>query len=153
MALNLLNRITPRATSQTRLLSAAILWTAVGLFLTSKGMLVSRQETLAEIMLTLVLGLMFGLLKSRLVFDRVALKIIRHIESKPRNACLGGLFSLRNWALILVMAVFGKIIGALPMDSALKTTIYVMVGSGLGFSSRLLWKTWRRKESSSLQRL
>ena len=40
----------------------------------------------------------------------------------------GRAFSVRNWVLIVVMALFGRTLGALPLDSALKTGIYVMVG-------------------------
>ena len=111
----------------------------------------------ADVSRTLVLtailaGLCLGVIKSRVVFDRVAGKIIEHIGSRPSRACLGGLFSVRNWALILVMAVFGRTLGALPMHPGLKTGLYVMVGSGLGYSSRLLWKAWRNSPAGALQK-
>ena len=143
MPVSLVDRLTPRVTSQTRLLSAAILWSAIGFFLAAKGTWTSFSCTWLATLLSLAIGLVLGLLKSRIVFDRVSRKTIAHIGSKSQQACLGGLFSLRNWALILIMAIFGKTIGALPMNAALKSSIYVMVGSGLGYSSRLLWKAWR----------
>jgi hypothetical protein len=57
---------------------------------------------------------------------------------------------VRNWALILVMAVFGRTLGALPVHAAIKTGIYVMVGSGLGYSSRLLWSAWKNSPAGAL---
>ena len=144
MPLRLVDQLTPRVTPQTRLFTAAMLWSALGFFLAAKGAWSSHPHSGQPTLLSLALGLAFGLLKSRIVFDRVARKIISHIDSKHQRSCLGGLFSLRNWGLILVMAMFGKAIGALPMNTNLKSAIYVMVGSGLGYSSRLLWKAWRK---------
>jgi hypothetical protein len=90
------------------------------------------------------IGTGLGFFKSKVVLDRVAKKIILHIGSKPCRACLGGLFSIRNWMLIFVMIVFGRTLGAIPINSTIKTGIYVMVGSGLTYSSRLLWNAWKR---------
>ena len=151
MSFRLIDKLTPRVTSETRLFSAAIAWTAIGFFLTAKGTWVSHTETWQTTLLPLASGLTLGLLKSKIIFDRVAVKVIAHIGSKPQKACLGGLFSARNWILILVMAVFGKIIGTLPIPPAIKTACYVMVGSGLGFSSRLLWRAWRNSPAGGLQ--
>ena len=151
MQLQLLDRFTPRVASQKRLLSAAILWSATGVFLSAKGIWTFHPDTLQATLLSLALGLVFGLLKSRIVFDRVARKIIAHIGSKPQRACLGGLFSLRNWILILIMALFGKAIGTMPMHATIKAGLYVMVGSGLGYSSRLLWSAWRKSAAGGLQ--
>jgi hypothetical protein len=139
-----LDRLTPRAYPRTRLLTAAIVWSAVGFFLAGKGVWLSGDAPWAQIVVAILAGLGLGLVKSRFIFDRVAQKIIAHIGRKPSRACLGGLFSARNWALIVVMAVFGRTLGALPLDSALKTGIYVMVGSGLSYSSRLLWGAWKK---------
>ncbi|WP_156902485.1 hypothetical protein [Desulfomicrobium escambiense] len=94
-----------------------------------------------------------GFLKSRFVFDKVASKIVTHNDNKPERTCLGGLFSLKNWALIIVMVCFGRIIGTLPVDDLLKTGIYVMVGSGLAFSSRLMWSAWKKPVTPKLRRI
>ena len=139
----LLDHLTPRAYPCTRLLTAAVVWSAVGFFLAGKGVWLSGNAAWAQIIVAILAGLGLGLVKSRFIFDRVAHKIIAHIGRKPSRACLGGLFSARNWALIVVMALFGRTLGALPLDSALKTGLYVMVGSGLVYSSRLLWNAWK----------
>lgn len=98
-------------------------------------------------------GLILGLLKSILIFDKVATKIVMHIGNKPTRACLGGLFSFKNWGLIIVMSAIGRAIVTLPLNASLKTGIYVMVGSGLAFSSRLMWKAWNRSVLPELHRL
>jgi hypothetical protein len=148
-----LDRLTPRAYPRTRFFSAAIVWSCVGAFLCAKGMYLSLGASNTVILGAILAGICLGLVKSRIIFDRVAGKIIEHIGSRPSRACLGGLFSVRNWALILVMAVFGRTLGALPVHAGLKTGLYVMVGSGLGYSSRLLWKAWWNSPAGALQNL
>lgn len=138
-----LDRFTPRAYPRTRLLTAAIVWSAVGFFLIMKGIFIFREGFWGIFLVVIVVGGILGVIKSKLVLDRVAGRIILHIGAKPSRACLGGLFSVRNWLLIAVMIVFGRTLGALPLDAAIKTGLYVMVGSGLAYSSRLLWNAWK----------
>ncbi len=95
-------------------------------------------------------GTVLGMVKSRFILDRVARKIIQRIGAKPARACLGGLFSVRNWLLIAVMVAFGRTLGALPIDAGLKTGLYVMVGVGLACSSRLLWNAWKTSSAETL---
>ena len=138
-----LDRLTPRAYPRTRLLTAAIVWSAVGMFLSVKGVYLSREGHLAFVVAVILAGVVLGMVKGRFILDRVAGKIILHIGSKPSRACLGGLFSIRNWMLIAVMIIFGRTLSFLPMDAGIKTGLYVMVGSGLAYSSRLLWRAWK----------
>lgn len=138
-----LDRFTPRAYPRTRLLTAALVWSAVGLFLALKGVSLFREGSWGIVLAVIVGGAILGLVKSRLILDRVAGRIVLHIGAKPSRACLGGLFSVRNWVLIAVMIVFGRTLGALPLDAAAKAGLYVMVGSGLAYSSRLLWSAWK----------
>ncbi|MBU4524092.1 MAG: hypothetical protein KUA37_19255 [Desulfomicrobium sp.] len=138
-----LDRLTPRAYPRTRLLTAAIVWSAVGFFLTLKGIYIFREGSWGILLAVIVVGGILGVVKSKIVLDRVANRIILHIGAKPSRACLGGLFSVRNWLLIAVMIVFGRTLGVLPLDAAIKTGLYVMVGSGLVYSSRLIWNAWK----------
>lgn len=149
----LLNQFAPRTSPQTRLTSAALIWMIVGIFLIAKGIWISYDGKIISTIFATISGLILGLVKSRFVFDRVATKIIDHIGDRPNLSCLGGLFSVRNWALILIMAIFGKAFGALPIHESLKTSVYVMVGSGLAYSSRLLWNFLASSVSATTQRL
>lgn len=145
-----LDRFTPRAYPRTRLLTAALVWSAVGFFLSAKGVYLFREGTWGLLLAVILAGAILGLVKSRLILDRVAGRIVLHIGAKPSRACLGGLFSVRNWALIGVMIVFGRTLGALPLDASVKTGLYVMVGSGLAYSSRLIWSAWKNSPAGSL---
>lgn len=139
-----LDRLTPRTNPRTQLLTAAFFWGAVGFFLTAKGLYLSRAESWPLVAAAAVLGLVLGAIKSRMVFQKVARKIIERILKKNTRTCLGGLFSIRNWLLIVAMMVLGRAIGSLTIPVELKTVIYVTVGSGLAISSRLMWQAWRR---------
>ncbi len=145
-----LDRFTPRAYPRTRLLTAAMVWSAVGFFLLAKGCYLSREGTLGALLVTVATGAILGMVKSWFILDRVARKIIQRIGAKPARACLGGLFSVRNWLLIAIMIVFGRTLGALPIDAGLKTGLYVMVGVGLACSSRLLWNAWKTSSAEAL---
>jgi hypothetical protein len=147
-----LDRITPRASSRTRLLTAALAWTSVGLFLICKGVWISREAPVAQLSGSLA-GIGLGVIKAWLILDRVAKKIVSRIGLKPHNACLGGLFSFRNWILILLMIVLGRIVGESHLSGTLTTCIYVMLGSGLAFSSRLMWSAWKKTALSELRRI
>ncbi|MGE4443027.1 MAG: hypothetical protein AB7D27_16305 [Desulfomicrobium sp.] len=150
MPLHFLDRFTPRAYPRTRIFTAAIVWSGVGVFLVVKGWYFFRGGSQGGFFATLAAGAILGLLKSRFVLDRVARKIIARIGAKPARACLGGLFSVRNWLLIAVMIVFGRTLGALPLNAAVKTGLYVMVGFGLVCSSRLLWDAWKKSPAQTL---
>ena len=123
----------------------------MALFLIFKGVYIYRESTAGTFFVVVATGTVTGMIKSRFILDKIAQRNILRIRSKPAFACLGGLFSFRNWSLILVMAAFGKIMGALPLNTGLKTGIYVMVGSALGYSSRLLWKAWRNLPAGDLE--
>jgi len=149
MSPHLLDRLTPRAYPRTRLLTAAIVWSAVGMFLSVKGVYLAREGSLAFVVAIILAGAVLGIVKGRFILDRVAAKIILHIGAKPTRACLGGLFSVRNWLLIAVMIIFGRTLSVLPIEAGIKTGLYVMVGSGLAYSSRLLWRAWKKSTTET----
>lgn len=147
------DRLTPRVYPHTRLLTAAHIWSGLGIFLACKGLYLDREASLPLITLAAAVGLGLGLLKSRLVFDKVADRIISHIRRKPSRACLGGLFSIKNWGIIAMMMLFGRLVSTAELDHSLKAGIYVMVGTGLAYSSRRLWKAWKTTSPVMLQDL
>ena len=136
-------RFTPSASPGTHLFTAGLFWLCVGLFLTLKGQLFLTGTPLTSRFAVTVLCPGLGLPKARFLFDRASPKIIKRIRSRQRKYCLGGLFSFRNWGLILSMILLGKVISWTPLPDLLKGAVYHMVGPGLVFSSRLMWRAWR----------
>ena len=145
--------MTPRAAVRTRIATAAMFWSMAGLFLLGKATAIIQQEPWGTILLMFPGAAAVGAFKSRLVFDPTARAIITHIRHKPEPACLGGMFSLRNWAVIVVMVLLGRGIGASPLPAALRAGILCMVGTGLLYSSRLMWRAWRATPAILLQDL
>ncbi|BDV00728.1 hypothetical protein TDMWS_08130 [Thermodesulfomicrobium sp. WS] len=145
-----IHHYTPRAASRTRIMTAACFWSAVGFFLISKGGLLLRPQPWPAIMGTAVAGLGLGLAKSRLVFDRTARAVVAHIRRKPEPACLGGLFSIRNWGLIVAMMVLGRALGASPLPLEVRAGVFLVVGCGLLTSSRIMWRAWRATPATNL---
>lgn len=144
-----LDRLTPRALPRTRLFTAACIWGAVGICLLSRGLLLLPQAPGLTTATGIILGgMLIGGLKSWLVFDKAAASIVTHIRRKPTPACLGGLFSFRNWGLIACMMVLGGIVKRLPISDVIKSTVYILVGTGLIYSSRILWQAWRKSSKA-----
>lgn len=141
MKYTILDCLTPRATIKTRLFYAAFFWTLTAFLLVFKGILALQGNSL--LLITVLIGTFAGILKSRFILDKVAAKIVSHIKAKPTRSCLGGMFSIWNWALIFLMFLFGRIINSIKTLSEIKTIIYLMIGIGLGFSSRKIWVAWK----------
>ena len=142
-------RFTPAAAPKTHLLTAGLFWTVVGTMLLIKGQIFLSGASLPVRLVITLLCTGLGLIKGRYVFDRAARKIIHRIRARQRAYCLGGLFSIRNWGLILSMIVLGRIISWSPLPDLLKGGVYHIIGPGLLFSSRLMWRAWRSPLSDS----
>lgn len=143
-----LDRLTPRAMPRTRLFTAACIWGAVGICLLSRGLLL-LQHISGLVAAGIVLGgIIAGGLKSRIIFDKAAASIVAHIHHKSSPSCLGGLFSFKNWGLIACMMVLGGVIKRLPIPDAIKSAVYILVGTGLIYSSRVLWRAWRKSSKA-----
>lgn len=138
-----LDRLTPRATLRTRIFTATCVWGAVGCCLVTRGTLLLGQTSWLMGGSIILASATAGILKSRAVFDGVAKEIVARLQRKPGPACLGGFFSVRNWGLVFCMMLLGGIVKRLPMPDEIKSGIYILVGSGLFYSCRILWHAWR----------
>jgi hypothetical protein len=139
-----LERWKPRAAGRTQLLLAAALWSCVGTALLLAGARWSLRAAGAPGGFLLVaLGAAAGLLKGRFVLDRAALRIADRIASRGDGRCVGGFLSARSWLLVALMSGAGRLLrgGLLPLPVA--GTLYVAIGTGLLFSSRIAWLRWR----------
>ena len=127
----------PGASIKTHLLVAALLWSGIGVFLAFRGICWvsgSGWEML------LLLSMLLGLFKSRMVLDRVASRNIERIVQSGDGSCLGGVYSWKTWLLVILMIVMGKLLRASPVPIVLVGRLYVNVGCSLVWSSRLMWQ-------------
>lgn len=132
----------PRTSQRNQLLLAQLVWTLVGIMLFSLGLrwIVHRYGAPGYLYALPFLGL--GLAKGMLILDRVASGAVARVRSRPSDRCAAGFFSTRSWLLVLGMMLTGQLLRASPMPRADIGFLYVAVGSGLVFSSRIIWRVW-----------
>lgn len=140
-----LRHLKPAAKQQTHLLSAALLWTIVGSGLLCRGSLWLVDLEKGWYILPAVA---IGSLKAVLLLDRSALKSIDRILHFDDGYCLGGVYSVGTWALVLLMMLCGFVLRNLSVSPVLIGCLYVAIGWALIFSSRLGWRAWRRKHGA-----
>ena len=139
---NLLEILKPAASKRSRILAAALLWSSVGISLATWGgrNLLGPSIRLNPIWLVPIGAV--GILKGRLVLDRAAEKILARIQTRGDGKCLFGFFSVRNWGMVLMMMLFGRILRHSSAPGLIVWGIYFAIGTGLTFSSRLFWRRW-----------
>jgi hypothetical protein len=135
-----LAQLKPNASLKTRIFMAALLWSCIGLMLIGRGVLAiagSGNEWL------ILVALLLGFAKSAAILDRVAVKNMVRIFEKGEYSCLGGIYSWKTWALVVVMIISGKLLRASSLPVWLVGALYVAVGWGLFWSSRKVWSRLR----------
>ena len=132
----------PVASSRLQLLLAGGTWSTVGTGLICVGTywLASSSNHLMSL---LAISLCLGLVKSFLILDRVADRIVKRIELRGEGRCLASFYSLRAWALVILMMAMGRILRGAGISYSLLGVIYAAVGTGLLMSSRSIWLAWK----------
>ncbi len=83
-----------------------------------------------------------GAIKSQLVLDRAARKVVERIRARGDGRCLGGFLSLSTWALVIVMIAAGRLLRG-AVTRGIVGAVYIAVGVALLLSSRHAWRAWR----------
>ena len=132
----------PTASVPTHLMSAWMMWVAVGSALAGFGArwLWSAAPIFAPWIA--VGAVLAGVIKSRLVLDRAARGVVARIRSRGDGRCLGGFLSLRTWGLVILMMAAGQLLRG-SLAYGIVGPLYIAVGSALCLSSRLSWRAWR----------
>lgn len=125
--------------SSTHLFMAALFWTALGTLLVLRGF---WQLQAAGHILYAIPALFFGALKSHFVLDKAAKKNIDRILAFDDGTCLGAVFSVRTWLLILVMSGSGIFLRHIGLSHSALGFILMVIGPALILSSRQAWKAW-----------
>ena len=138
----------PGVAPHTHFFLAAFLWAIVGLVLFGRGVLWLVESGGVWWSVPAVLA---GTLKSLFLLDRIAQKNVARISRFGKSYCLGGVYSARSWFLVLAMILLGRFLRHSGLPIVLAGFIYVAIGWGLFFSSRLVWLQWfkgQRRESA-----
>ena len=131
--------IAPTCSLRAQARLAGIIWLLVGIMLIARGIfwIVNADVGITTLILCTVVSLPVGILKSRLVLNRVADRILKRIRKRGEGKCLFGVFSIKNWLMILLMIAFGRILRSSNAPITIVSAIYIAIGAGLANSSKL----------------
>jgi hypothetical protein len=136
-----LQHFKPRVNKKTLLLLSASIWTVVGLVLVIKG--VFRLIFLPEYKLVIVLAAcLSATIKSKVMLDQAAIKGIQRILNFEDGICVGAVYSIKTWFLVLCMIGMGVILRNSSLPITLLSFIYLTIGLALMASSRHGWRAW-----------
>ena len=136
-----LSRLKPNAPRSVHLFVAAALWTVVGLSLISRGAVWLNG---IERLWIIFPALLIGTVKSIFMLDKSAKKSIDRIIATRDGRCLGGVYSIKTWLLVLLMMTAGCLMRNSALPKEFLGLFYVSIGWGLLFSSRNAWIAWKR---------
>ncbi len=135
-------KLRPNASVTAHLIVAATIWTVVGLSLILRGTLwLNAIDRLWIVLPALVLGT----LKALFMLDRSAKKNIDRILSSRDGKCIGGVYSIKTWLLVLLMMLAGCLLRNSSLPKEFLGLFYVSIGWALVFSSRNAWVIWRQQ--------
>lgn len=134
-------RFKPGASVRTHLFLAGLIWSTVGLFLLTNGIIFILQGNI--IWLTAA-GLALGTVKTFYVLDRVARKNIMRIKEFGEKVCLGSVYSWKTWLLVAAMISLGRFLRTTVLPAEIVGLLYTAVGWALTLASRLMWREWYR---------
>ena len=135
------SRFKPGVNRRTHLLMSAVLWTAIGLLLLSKGAF--RLSQLGDWQPLLVaLAVLAGSLKAHFILDKAARRGISRILTFKEGTCLGAVYSVKTWIMVLCMMGMGVILRNSSLPLNLLCFLYITIGWALLLSSRLAWRAW-----------
>lgn len=121
------------------LFAAPFLWTAIGCLLIYRGWgWVGQGHRLFFVPAALLLGTV----KSLLILDATARRSINRIIRFKDGTCLGAVYSWKTWLLVLLMMTVGVVMRKLTQPGPIIGSLYMAIGWGLCFSSRLGWLHW-----------
>jgi hypothetical protein len=92
----------------------------------------------------IVPALIAGTIKSLFILDNTARKGVRRILEMADGRCLGAVYSIQTWLLVLVMMGAGMVLRHSTLSREILGCLYVTIGWALFFSSRHAWLAWKR---------
>ncbi|MBC8317173.1 MAG: hypothetical protein H8E41_04650 [Desulfobulbaceae bacterium] len=135
------SRFKPSASRKTMLLIAALFWTVVGFGLMIRGVGILLE---GDYYILLAGAILLGTVKAVFIFERTVRKNVARIQEKEDGDCLGGVFSFKNWLLIVVMILMGRLLRLSGLPLGIYGVIVLAVGWGLFLASRIMWLEWKQ---------
>lgn len=131
----------PHASVRVQLAAAATMWLIGASILVVRGLgYIYDRHWHAWV---LAAGLALGVLKARLLLDRVATRAVMRIRERGRASFLG-FFSVRSWALVAAMMAGGITLRQLfvrpdAVGAGILGAVYIGIGMALFTADRVFW--------------
>ena len=123
-----------------RLGLAAFIWSCVGLMLLTKGALYSLQGTTANIILSLVAGLILGGAKGHFMLAKMARENSARIVASEAQEWIGAAFPPSSWGIAFFFMVVGVAVRRSGLPGPLIGFVYVSAGIALVYGSTITWQ-------------
>jgi hypothetical protein len=140
-----LSRLKPGASTHTHLFLSAVLWTSIGILLLSKGFYRLNELNGGQTYIVLS-AFLAGSLKAYLFLDKSARRGINRVLMFKDGTCLGAVYSVKTWILVLCMMGMGVILRNSSLPLHLLCFLYLTIGWALLLSSRLAWRAWLKRK-------
>ncbi len=137
------DRYKPAAARHTQLLLAWLMWATVGSALVGFGAWWLWDSAPAAAPWVGAAAIAVGVVKSKVVLDLTARRVVGRIVERGDGRCLGGFLSLRSWGLVVVMVLAGRLLRG-TLARGIVGPLYIAVGTALCLSSRISWHAWRK---------
>ncbi len=137
-----LSRFKPGVATRTHLLLSAALWTAIGVLLLAKGTYRLSQLAEWQAFVVVIPAIVIGSLKAVFVLDKSARRGIDRILTFKDGTCLGAVYSIKTWILVLCMMGMGVILRNSSLPIKFLGFLYITIGWAMLVSSRLAWRAW-----------
>jgi hypothetical protein len=134
-----LARIKPGVPRRIHIMLAASLWTGIGIMLMMRGAISVIDAAKAWLV---VPAMALGTMKSILLLDKTARRSLDRILRLADGTCLGAVYSVKTWILILLMMVAGYVLRHSSLPAYLVGLLYMTIGWALFLSSRHAWICW-----------
>lgn len=143
---------------QQHLVIAALIWTVVGIGLSTMGLLfwfhlpyLGNLDPQHLAIGGLMMGI--GLVKGKFVLDKTAGRVIDRVETlqeiNPAKSILQ-MFGAKTLALIGAMMFIGYLLRAMGVSYEIRGLVYLAVGPALLWSSRNYWRSaWRSDKGAA----
>ena len=139
MLKKILVRLKPGVPQRVHIVLAAVLWTGIGIMLMVRGGIWLIGAGRVWLVLP---ALVLGTIKSMLFLDRTAKRSLDRILRLADGTCLGAVYSVKTWMLVVVMMAAGYGLRHSSLPGYLLGLLYVTIGWAIFMSSRHAWICW-----------
>jgi hypothetical protein len=136
------DRHKPAAAVSTQLLLAWLMWVVVGSTLIGIGAWWLWESTPVAALWVAAGSVAVGVIKSWMVLDAAAGRVVDRIRARGDGRCLGGFLSPPTWGLVILMMAAGRILRG-TLAHGIVGPLYLAVGTALFLSSRISWRARR----------